>query len=63
MNVNKVFFFKEGVLVMLIRNFFDILVNGLFGIVFKLEDDGFIVKFEDKIIKLSKVIFSVYDFF
>lgn len=61
MNANKVLLLKEGAPVMLIRNLSDTLVNGLLGTVFKLEDDGPTVKFEDKIIKLSKVTFSVYD--
>lgn len=60
-NANKVLLLKEGAPVMLIRNLSDTLVNGLLGTVFKLEDDGPTVKFETKIIILSKVTFSVYD--
>lgn len=60
-DANKVLVLKEGAPVMLIRNLSETLVNGLLGIVLQLEDDGRTVKFEDKIITLSKVTFSVYD--
>ncbi|XP_062597523.1 uncharacterized protein LOC134258949 [Saccostrea cucullata] len=58
---NKLLLLKEGAPVMLIRNLSDSLVNGLLGTVLRLEDDGPTVKFEDKIIKLNKVTFSVFD--
>lgn len=58
---NKKLVLKVGVPVMLLRNLSHSLVNGLLGKVVLLEDDGPSVQFENQVVKLKKVAFSVFD--